>query len=184
MVEEARLEETAGGLAPVGEGWFVVNVQDAEWWRHDAFGAGCVFENREAEGAEFAEFGINIQVIWPGQPNCMYHGENQQEDMLVLAGECLLIVEGQERRLGPWDFVHLPPWTEHVMVGAGEGPCAILMVGARKGEAEQLLYPVDEVARRHGAGVAEETPDPGVAYADFPRSRRERLEDIGMPWQQ
>jgi uncharacterized cupin superfamily protein len=184
MPDEARLVETESGLEPDGPGWFVVNVRDAAWSRHDNFGAGCVFENREAEGAAFTEYGINIQVIWPGQPNCMYHGENQQEDMLVLAGECLLLVEDEERHLQAWDFVHLPPDTRHVFVGAGDGPCAILMVGTRKGEEERLLYPVDELALRHGAGVPEETPDPGVAYAPFPRSRRERLEDAGMPWQQ
>ena len=184
MPDEAPLVETESGLEPGGPGWFVLNVRDAAWWRHPEFGAGTVFENREAQGAAFSEYGINIQVLWPGEPNCMYHRENQQEDMLVLAGECVLIVEGQERRLGPWDFVHLPPWTNHVFVGAGDGPCAILMVGTRKGEAEELVYPVDEAARRHGAGVSKETPDPSVAYAPFGRSRRERLEDAGLPWQQ
>src|SRR4051794_9120526 len=133
MPEEARLQPTDGGLQPVTDGWFVVNVRDTAWSRHDDFGAGCVFEGR-VQGSEvfFSEFGINIQVVWPGQPNCMYHSEEAQEDMLVLSGECLLIVEGRERPLRAWDFVHLPPGTRHVFVGAGEGPCAILMVGTRK----------------------------------------------------
>ena len=179
-VPEAPMEEGPGGKAPAGEGWFVINARDSRWVHHDELGSAVVFESHDHR---FPHYGVNIQVLQPGQPNCMYHGENQQEDMLVLAGECVLIVEGQERRLGPWDFAHLPPWSKHVFVGAGDGPCAILMVGTRKGEGEKLLYPVDEVARRHGAGVSEETPDPAVAYAEFGRSRRERLEDIGMPWQ-
>jgi uncharacterized cupin superfamily protein len=183
MTDEARLEQTEGGLEPVTDGWFVVNVRDATWWRNDAFGAGAVFEGSlEGKEARFREFGINIQVVWPGEPNCMYHAEDAQEDMLVLSGECLLLVEGQERRLEAWDLVHLPPNTRHVFVGAGDGPCAILMVGTRK-DPETLLYPVDGLAQKHGAGVDEETPSPREAYAKYPRSRRERLADTGLPWQ-
>jgi uncharacterized cupin superfamily protein len=190
MVEEARFEQTDGGLEPVTEGWFVVNVRDATWWRHDDFGAGTVFEGNNEErrrktnaaDARFQEFGINIQVVWPGQSNCMYHGEDAQEDMLVLAGECILLVEGEERRLQPWDFVHLPNWTEHVIVGTGSGPCAVLMVGTRGGE-RGVRYPVSELAQRHGAGVEVETDQPSEAYARFAQARRERLEDVGLPWQ-
>jgi uncharacterized cupin superfamily protein len=94
----------------------------------------------------------------------MYHRENEQEDFLVLAGECLLLVEGQERHLHQWDFVHCPPWTEHVLVGAGDGPCAVLALGARTGG--DIVYPVSELALRHGAGVERETPNPQEAYAD------------------
>lgn len=97
----------------------------------------------------------------------MYHGENAQEDFLVLSGECVLVVEGEERRLRQWDFVHCPPWTRHIFVGAGDRPCAILMVGTRKAS-EELIYPVEPVALVHGAGVREETPDPKVAYAGRP----------------
>ena len=98
----------------------------------------------------------------------MYHGENAQEGFLVLTGECLLLIEGEERRLQQWDFVHSPPWTEHVFVGAGDGPCAILMVGARP-EHEELRYPVVDVARTHEAGVEEETSSGREAYAPFPQ---------------
>jgi len=179
MVAEAKLIETDGGLEPEGEGWFVVNTRDACWWRHEAFGAGCVFESEDS--APFEEIGINLAVLWPGQPNCMYHGESTQEDFLVLQGECLLLVEGQERRLQAWDFVHCPPWTEHVFVGAGDAPCVVLMAGARREEG-RLRYPVDEVARSHGACVEEETTDPREAYARFPRAARARLVDPRLPW--
>ena len=107
----------------------MLNARDARWWHHDTFGSSVIFEG----DARFPQFGINIQVLEPGQPNCMYHGENAQEDFLVLSGECLLLVNGEERPLKQWDFVHSPAWTEHVFVGAGDGPCAILMVGARPG---------------------------------------------------
>jgi uncharacterized cupin superfamily protein len=96
----------------------------------------------------------------------MYHGESTQEGFLVLAGECLLLVEGEERRLRAWDFFHSPPWTEHVLVGAGDGSCVVVAVGAR-GEGEEVRYPVAEVARKHGASVLEDTTSGAEAYARF-----------------
>ena len=126
MVEEARLEDTGSGLAPVTDGWFVVNVRDAAWIESDAFGAACLSETDEAP---FPHVGFTLCVLSPGQPNGMYHREAGQENFLVLVGECLLLVEGEERRLGAWDFVHCPPDTEHVFVATGDGPCAIFMTG-------------------------------------------------------
>jgi uncharacterized cupin superfamily protein len=182
-VFEATLVETDGGLEPDGDGWFVVNVADACWWSHEAFGTATAFEG---DGQRFRQVGINIQVLEPGEPNCLYHRESSQEGFLVLHGECVLLVEEQERRLHAWDFVHCPADTEHVFVGAGDGPCAILMIGARpaRDEDEELLYPVSELAQRHGAGVAEETPDPRVAYAPYQRSVRARPVPRGLPWEQ
>ena len=163
-VEEAPLDRTENGLVPKGAGWFVVNAREVPWWHSETFGSSCVFEG----DAHFPEVGVNIQVLAPGEPNCMYHGENAQENFLVLSGECLLLVEGEERPLRQWDFVHCPPWTEHVFVGAGDDPCVILMLGARR-EHEELLYPVVDVARKHDAGVAKETSSGRDAYAPFPR---------------
>jgi uncharacterized cupin superfamily protein len=160
----------------VSAGWFVVNVRDAEWLTTEGgalqtSGSECTFE---PAGAEFEQIGVRLHVLQPGEPNGLYHRENQQEDFLVLDGECLLLVEGEERRLGAWDFVHCPPWTEHIFVGAGDGPCTILMVGARTAPWE-VVYPVSEVAARHDASVAEETPDPRRAYVGrFEPSRRGR----------
>ena len=165
MAKEAELKQADGGLVPEGDGWFVLNAREARWWHHETFGSSVVFEG----DAPFPDFGINIQVLEPGQPNCMYHGENAQEDFLVLSGECLLLVNGEERPLEQWDFVHSPAWTEHVFVGAGSGPCAILMVGARPKQ-EELRYPVVDVARKHNAGVEQETKSGREAYARFPRS--------------
>jgi uncharacterized cupin superfamily protein len=162
-VPEAPLEEDEGGRVPKGPGWFVVNAREARWIHTDELGSAVVFEG----DVPFPQLGINIQVLQPGQPNCMYHGENQQEDFLVLSGECLLLVEGEERRLRAWDFVHCPPWANHVFVGAGDGPCAILMAGLR-GKGKELHYPVSEVAGRYGASTPEETNAPRLAYSDWP----------------
>ena len=173
---EAPLEDSGSGLAPTGDGWFVVNVRDAQWLTSEngekqPSGSECAFESGKAE---FAQLGIRLHVLPPGESNGLYHSETQQEDFLVLSGECLLLVEGEERRLRAWDFVHCPPGTEHIFVGAGEGPCAILMTGSRMGD-WRVHYPVSELAARHGASVDEETSDPQRAYVGrFEPSRRGR----------
>ena len=161
MVDEARLDVVGSGLVPKTAGWFVVNVRDTVWETHERFGASCFFDSREAP---FADLGIGITTLLPGQPNGLYHGEDTQEDFLVLAGECLVLIEGEERHLKAWDFVHCPPHTEHIFVGSGDGPCVILMTGNRL-EGRPILYPVSELALRHRAGVETETPNPGEAYA-------------------
>jgi uncharacterized cupin superfamily protein len=156
------------GKKPSAEGWFVVNAREAEWIYNDKFGAGVGFEGEP----EFSELGINVQVMWPGQPNGYYHAEEAQEDFLILSGECTLLVEGQERPLKAWDFVHCPPGTEHIFVGVGTGsgavPCVMLAVGAR--HEGGIVYPVSELALRHEAGVSEETTDAEVAYAGTPKT--------------
>ena len=163
VVPEAPLEQTENGARPTGEGWFVVNVRDAQWFESDGFGLYTQFDG---ENARFPELGIGVGILRPGEPSSMYHGEGAQEDFLVLSGECLLLIEGEERRLRAWDFVHCPPWAEHIFVGAGDGPCLVLGVGARlKGRG--VRYPVNELALKHGAGVETETTDPKEAYARF-----------------
>jgi quercetin dioxygenase-like cupin family protein len=180
-VAEARLEDFGSGLTPVTEGWFVVNVRDAEWFSSDTRGARCAFENEYGRPPiEFGQLGINVTVLEPGQ-TVLYHAEPNQEAFLVLSGECALLVEGEERRLRPWDFFHSSPWTEHGFVGAGDGPCLILMVGSRSGP--EARYPVSQLATRHGAGVAEETSDWRAAYAGVERFRRERPPNwTRLPW--
>ena len=101
---------------------------EARWLDGD-FGAYTRFEG----DARFPGLGLNIGVLEPGQAACRYHGEDEQEDFLVLEGECLLMIQGEEHRRRAWDFVHCPAWTEHIFVGAGEGPCALLAVGTRSG---------------------------------------------------
>ena len=178
---EAKLEELGSGTAPVTAGWFVVNVRDAEWWFAESRGARCAFENEYGDPpVEFAQLGVNVSVLEAGQ-TVLYHAEANQEAFLVLAGECLLFVEGEQRRLRPWDFFHAPPGTEHGFAGAGEEPCVILMVGARS--TPQVRYPASELARRYGASVERETSDWREAYATVEPYRRERPPSWDrLPW--
>lgn len=101
MVDEARLEDVGSGLAPVSEGWFVVNVRDAAW-ETSGFGGMCAFEGADAS---LRQLDINVRVLRPDS-SWLYHSESNKEDFLVVAGECLLLVEGEERSLKAWDFVH------------------------------------------------------------------------------
>jgi quercetin dioxygenase-like cupin family protein len=180
-VPEAQLEESGSGLTPAGEGWFVVNVRDAEWWFAETRGARCAFENEYGDRpVEFAQLGINLTVLEPGQ-TVLCHAEENQEAFLVLSGECVLLVEDEERHLRAWDFFHCPPWTEHAFAGGGEGPCVIVMVGSRSGPG--VRYPASELAARFGASVAEETSDWRKAYATVEPFRRERPPSWArLPW--
>jgi uncharacterized cupin superfamily protein len=140
----------------------VINLSDAP-----AIGGprGATFIQLEPDGASWADTGVNVQVMQPGQPNGRYHSEPVQEDFLVLYGECIAIVDDKELPLRQWDFFHCPPGTEHIFVGAGDGPCAVLMIGSRREEA--FHYAVSEAAARYGASVTKETDDPEEAYADW-----------------
>jgi uncharacterized cupin superfamily protein len=182
-VPEARLEDSGSGLAPVSEGWFVVNVRDAEWWFAEGRGARCAFDNEYGDPpVEFAQLGINVTVLEPGETG-LYHAEENQEAFLVLSGECALLVEGEERRLREWDFFHSPPWTEHAFVGAGDAHCVILMAGSRSGPG--VRYQVSELAARYDASVDEETSDWRQAYANIELFRRERPPCWSrLPWAQ
>ena len=183
MVPESRLEATEHGLVPQGEGWFVFNAREARWWHGRGRSAICEFEGAFEGEQDFLQLGINLSVLGPGEPIAMYHWEADQEDFLVLAGEALLIVEGEERPLRQWDFVHCPAGTKHVIVGAGDAPCLVLAVGARDHSRgpDWGAYSVDEVALRHGAGVEQETTDQMQAYARFPKRAPTRYREGWLP---
>jgi uncharacterized cupin superfamily protein len=190
MVEEARLDDVGSGVTPVSPGWFVVNVGEAAWLQHDAFGGRCVFESNgrvladrpDAEPQMFADTGFTLAVLEPGKPSGLFHAESAQEDFLVLSGSCLLLVEDEERPLGAWDFVHCPAGTRHTFVGTGDGPCVLFAIGARR-EGKTLSYPVAEHALARDAGVEAETNDPREAYAGFGHWRLGHPAAWpGLPW--
>jgi uncharacterized cupin superfamily protein len=179
VVPESPLEQTELGLVPKGDGWFVLNARDAPWRYVEGRGAACLFEGEPA----FAQVGVNVQVLEPGETMAMYHWEVDQEDFLVLAGEPVLVVEGEERPLQQWDFVHCPPGTKHVIVGAGSGACVVLAVGAREGSTGKDWggYTPDETARRYGASVERETSDVEEAYARAGRRSAVRYREGWLP---
>jgi mannose-6-phosphate isomerase-like protein (cupin superfamily) len=170
MVSEARLEPTEHGLSPKGEGWYVLNLRDAEWRHADGRGAVCVALDDFEGWRNDVQYGLNTFVLLPGEPMAMYHREADQEVFLVVVGRALVVVEGEERPLRTWDFVHCPAGTKHVIVGAGSGPCVVIAVGSRAhdGHPDALGFPADPVARRHGASVEEDTADGDAAYASVP----------------
>ena len=174
-VPEATVEETEAGQVVRGEGWFILSLADARWERDPDLGVWC---NLGAHDAPFSQFGIGPHMLMPGQPNARYHAEAAQEGFLVLSGECIAIVEGQERRMRQWDYLHCPPGTHHITVGAGDGPCVILMVGTRGPEVEETEYTVDELAARYGASVARHTNSSTEAYADLARD----YTAVPAPW--
>ena len=150
-MKEASLRETETGLVPEGAGWFVLNLRDASW---STFEGGGTWVDFGAEGVR-QQIGVGVHVLMPGDAPGRYHAESDQEGFLVLAGECVLIVEGEERRLRQWDYFHCPPGTAHITVGASEEPCAIFMLGARTpGKLlEYIAGPGGRAARRGGQGA-------------------------------
>ena len=166
-MDEATIEDTGTGRMPAGDGWFILNLEEIGWHTMPGSGTWCIFESPSARSQTL---GIGVHVLAPGEANGMYHRESEQEGFLVIAGECLAIVEGQERRLRTWDYLHCPPETEHITIGAGDGPCAILMVGTRSPH-ETTHYPADPIAGRHGAAVSRATGDPREAYEGRPPSQ-------------
>jgi quercetin dioxygenase-like cupin family protein len=177
VAEEAPLRHSKNGLVTDGQGWFVVNARESRWRDAGPLGSYCTFEGKR----RFPQLGINISVFEPGQAMAMYHRENAQEGFLVLAGSCLLIVEGEERPLSTWDFFHCAPGTEHVIVTTDER-AVVLAVGARgRGIGGGIVYRVCEAASPYGASVKRETTKSSDAYAGLPRSKWARYREGSLP---
>jgi uncharacterized cupin superfamily protein len=163
-MHEAPLDQGETGLLPADDGWFVLNLAEIGWETHPGGGTWCVFE---APSAPSRRLGIGVHVLAPGESPGHYHRENEQEGFLVLAGECVAIVEGQERPMTAWDYLHCPPGTAHIIVATGDRPCAIMMVGTRSSD-HGIHYPVEPAAARYGKSVAAATDSADVAYAARP----------------
>jgi uncharacterized cupin superfamily protein len=186
VVSEAKLKDTDAGLVPDSTGWFVMNARDARWFK---WGEGrsfslplTGFDEYEAE-TFFPMLGMAIRVLEPGVPSAVYHWETEQEDFLVLHGEALVIIEGQERALKQWDFVHCPPETRHTFVGAGDGPCVVLCASSRQFQKDGPWgdYIADETAAKYGASSPEDTQDGSLAHRDFPPGGPARYREGLLP---
>jgi uncharacterized cupin superfamily protein len=176
---EARLEQTEHGLAPAGPGWYVLNARDARWLAGENRGAHTLLEGEPG----FEQYAVHLVTLGPGELMSMYHWEADQEDFLVLDGEALLVIEGEERPLRRWDFVHCPPGAKHVVVGAGSGPCLLLAMGGRDKSVGENWggYTIDETAAKHGASVERETAVPDEAYAKVGRRQPARYREGWLP---
>ena len=185
MVSEAELQQTDAGLVPASPGWFVMNARDARWFEKPGQGFSLPLTGDDEYEAEtfFPMLGMAIRVVNPGEPTGTYHWETEQEDFLVLAGEGILVVEGEERPLRQWDFVHCPPETRHAFVGAGDGPCVLLCASSRQFQKEGPggWYCADETAARYNASSPEDTQDGSVAYARFAPSQETRYQPGLLP---
>ncbi len=188
MVSEAHMERVASGLAPVTPGWFVVNTADAAWVSNDEWCGGvCIFESDDfvLKGRpDLTEYmkpqaGFTIRVAPAGRPFDIYHAESVQEDFLVLSGECILVIEEQERLLRTWDFVHCPPMTAHTFIATDDGPCVLLATGNRREDLERV-YPRSEAALRHGTAGSEVTTTDPERNGQWEVKRPEGWE--GLPW--
>ena len=172
-MHEAKIEQTETGLQPADDGWWILNAADIGWYSVEGGGTWCSFESPAQRSPLL---GIGIHILHPGETPGMYHAESNQEGFLVLSGECIAVVEGAEHRMGPWDYLHCPPGTAHITIGAGEGGCAILMVGTRDPD-ETTHYIADPVAARHGAAVETDTESAREAYKD-----RAPIRPAPSPW--
>ena len=180
MIEEATFEDHGNGFVVASQGWFVMNAREARWFtsgsRHSVPLTGC--DEYEAE-TFFPMLGFAIRVLEPGVAMSVYHWETEAEDFLVVAGTPLLVIEGQERQLKQWDFVHCPPGANHVLVGAGDGPSVIVATSSRQFQKDGPWgeYTKDAVAAKYGASSPETTQEGDVASRDFPPSHESRYED-------
>ena len=156
--------------------WYVHNVGEFPWFVNEKFGARGYLVPFDDD----VKVGVRVHVLEPGKPSTLYHRETGQEGFLIVEGECLLIVEGEERPLRRWDFFHCPPGTTHSFVGAGDGPCVLVTLGLRGGS---IVYERNYVALAHGAGVEKETDSPDEAYAPFPEWQDGHPESWpDLPW--
>ena len=170
-MREAKLVETGSALVPDGEGWFILNARDAAWETLAGTGAWVSFE---AEGVP-NQIGAGFHLLPPGESTGFYHREGNQEGFLVLEGECLVVVEGEERAMRRWDYFHCPAETGHIMIGGSEQPCVLFMFGNRLADAG-THYPVEPAAAKHGASAAQPTDSSLQAYGPREFSR------VEAPW--
>ena len=184
MVDESELVSTEHGLVPKGQGWFVINAREAQWWDRKGRGALCEFEGAGFEGAtDFLQLGINITVLAPRRAD----GDVPLRERPGGFPRARRRGAGHRRRRGapaaPWDFLHCPAGTNHAIVGAGDGPCLVLAVGARDRSTgpDWGGYTVDKAAQRHGAGVERETTDAAEAYAHLGKGELGRYRESWLP---
>jgi mannose-6-phosphate isomerase-like protein (cupin superfamily) len=177
VVEEAEIEETEVGLLPKTQGWFIMSALETRWFDKPGQGHSVSLTGYNEYEAEtfFPMLGMSIRVAGPGDATTTYHWETEQEGFLVLSGEGIAIIEGEERPLKQWDFVHCPPGTRHAFAG-GEPPLVLLCASSRQFQKDGPwgYYCFDETAAKYNAASPEDTQDGEIAYARFAEVRKTR----------
>ncbi len=184
-MHEAALKETDAGLVPESAGWFVMNARDGRWFAKPGQGHSIPLTGHDELEAEtfFPMLGMAIRVVAPGEPIGTYHWETEQEDFLVLHGEGVLIVEGEERPLRQWDFVHCPPGTKHAFAGGPNHTLVLLCASSRRFQKDGPwgYYCSDATAAKFNASSPEDTQDGSVAYARFDLPHETRYPEGLLP---
>ena len=93
----------------------------------------------ELEGAErfvrlrrdlgVSTFGLNAIVLQPGERGRIHAHEHQEEVYLVLEGTLTLVIEGEERELGPYDAARVAPAVRRQLVNGGNERLVVLAIG-------------------------------------------------------
>lgn len=169
-MRKAQIETTPEGQVPVDGGWFVLNLGELAWEAAPGFGTWRDF-NPPGADPDAPGIGVHVHVFQPGESNGYYHAEDAQEGFLVLSGECVAVIEGAEHRMRQWDYFHSPPGTAHITVGAGDGPCAILMFGSPDPR-RPVTWIANDTAAKYGASVARTTNRDTEVYGDLPPVQR------------
>src|SRR4051812_40436378 len=104
-MHEAGIGDTDEGRLPADDGWFILNLGEMAWETVPGFGAWRGFD----WSGQRPGIGVHVHVLQPGQTSGLYHAEDAQEGFIVLSGECLAIVESEQRRMRQWDYFHSPP---------------------------------------------------------------------------
>jgi uncharacterized cupin superfamily protein len=160
-MQEARIDTTPEGQVAAGEGWYILNLGEMAWETVPGFGVWCDFDD-----PSHPRVGVHVHVLEPGEANGYYHAEEALEGFLVLSGECIAVIEGEERRMRRWDYFHSPPGTEHITIGAGDEPCAILMFGSPD-PSRKVEWIANETAAKHDASVERTTSRGTEVYRDL-----------------
>jgi hypothetical protein len=157
MVPESQLEKTEHGLVSKGEGWFVLNKRDAVWRHVDGRGASASLAPiSKASGNSSSSASIR-SCSGSGRTDGHVPLEGRSGGLPRGVGEAVLIIEGEERQLRAWDFVHCPPNTKRVIGGAGSGPCFVIAVGAREHDSlcvTGVVYVIKSIRIRARGGIS------------------------------
>jgi hypothetical protein len=163
-VNEASSEETPYGRYITSDGWFVLNIADALAVRNDEKGGATYpLEPRESP---FRDVGIRVPSSRRANRTRSTTPKACRKGFSCSRASARSSWRRTNGRCGSGTTSTVQPVRASVIVGAGDGPCSILMLGARPDV--EVRYPVSEVAAKYDASAVKDTDDADEAYADWP----------------